>query len=170
MNAAILVARLIIGLGVAAHGSQKLLGWFGGGGVSGTAAFMESLGYRPGALYALAAGLGELVGGLLVAAGALNGVGPALIILVMLVAIFSVHLPNGFFNSNNGWELPAANIAAALAFDYAGFGKYALDRSMLHFPFYTMEIRWVLVGVAVILALGTVVTRHRQAHQPTASS
>lgn len=169
MNAAILVARLIIGLGVAAHGSQKLFGWFAGGGVRGTATFMESLGYRPGALYAVAAGLGELVGGVLVAIGALNGVGPALIILVMLVAILSVHIANGFFNSNNGWQLPAANIAAALAFDYAGFGKYSVDR-ILHVPFYSTEIRWALIGAAVILALGTVVTRHREAHLPTASS
>lgn len=169
MNAAILVARLVIGLGVAAHGSQKLFGWFGGGGVRGTAAYMESLGYRPGTLYALAAGLGELTGGVLVAIGAMSGVGPALIILVMLTAIFSVHLANGFFNSNNGWELPAANIAAALAFDYAGFGKYSLDR-VLHLPFYTMEIRWAMIGAAVILAIGTAVTRHRQAHLPTASS
>lgn len=169
MNAAILAARLLIGLGVAAHGSQKLFGWFGGGGVRGTATYMESLGYRPGTLYAIAAGLGELVGGVLVAIGAMNGVGPALIIMVMLVAIFSVHLANGFFNSNNGWELPAANIAAALAFDYAGFGKYSVDR-ILHFALYTMEIRWMLIGAAVILALATVATRHRQAHLPTASS
>lgn len=169
MNAAILVARLIIGLGVAAHGSQKLFGWFGGGGVRGTATYMESLGYRPGAPYALAAGLGELAGGVLVAIGAMNGVGPALIVLVMLVAIFSVHLANGFFNSNNGWELPAANIAAVLAFDYSGFGKYSVDR-ILHLPLYSMDIRWVMIGAAVILALGTVATRHRQAHLPTASS
>lgn len=166
MNAAILVARLIIGLGVAAHGSQKLFGWFGGGGVRGTAAFMEGLGYRPGALYAVAAGLGELAGGVLVAAGLLNGAGPALIVLVMLVAIFSVHAGNGFFNSNNGWELPAANIAAALAFDYAGFGKYSLDR-LLHLPFYSPEIRWVMLGAAIVLALGAAITRRRQAQQPT---
>lgn len=160
MNVAILLARLIIGLGVAAHGSQKLFGWFGGGGLSGTAAYMESLGYRPGTLYALLAGLGELAGGLLVAAGLLNGVGPALVILVMLVAIFTVHLPNGYFASKNGWELPALNIAAVLAFDYAGFGRYALD-PMVHMPFYSAQTRWLLIGVAVILALGTVLTRHR---------
>lgn len=169
MNAAILAARLLIGLGLAAHGSQKLFGWFGGGGVRGTAVFMESLGYRPGILYGIAAGVGELAGGLLVAAGLLNGAGPAIVILVMLVAIFSVHLPHGYFNSNNGWELPAANIAAVLAFDYAGYGNYSLDR-LLHLPYYAMDIRWMMIGVAVILALGTVATRHREAHQPTASS
>ena len=169
MTAAILIARLIIGLGVAAHGSQKLFGWFGGGGVSGTAAYMESLGYRPGTLYALASGFGELLGGLLVAVGVLNGIGPALVILVMLVAILTVHLPNGYFNANKGWELPAANIAAALAFDYSGFGKYSLDR-VIDFPFYSTQIRWVLIGAAIVLALLTYATRHRRAQQPTPSA
>lgn len=169
MNVAILIARLIIGLGVAAHGSQKLFGWFGGGGISGTASYMESLGYRPGALYALASGLGELGGGLLVAAGVLNGIGPALVILVMLVAILTVHLPNGYFNSNKGWELPAANIAAALTFDYAGFGKYSLDR-LIHFPFYSQQIRWELIAAAAVLALLTYATRHRRVQQPTPSA
>lgn len=166
MNVAILVARLIIGLGVAAHGAQKLFGWFGGGGVSGTAAYMEGLGYRPGVIYAALAGLGELLGGLLVAAGALNGIGPALVILVMLVAILTVHLPNGYFNSKNGWELPAANIAAALTFAYGGFGKYSADR-ILHLPYYSQQIRWILIGAAVVIALLTYATRHRRAHQAT---
>lgn len=166
MNVAILVARLIIGLGVAAHGSQKLFGWFGGGGVSGTAAYMEGLGYRPGVLYAALAGLGELIGGLLVAAGMFNGIGPALVILVMLVAILTVHLPNGYFNSKNGWELPAANIAAVLTFAYAGFGKYSVDR-ILHLPFFSPQIRWIMLAGAVVLALLTYASRHHQAHQAT---
>ncbi len=57
MNTALLIGRLIIGLGLAAHGTQKLLGWFGGHGLKGTGGFFESLGFRPGALFALAAGL-----------------------------------------------------------------------------------------------------------------
>lgn len=168
MNLALLAARLIIGLGVAAHGSQKLFGWFGGGGVRGTAAYMESLGYRPGAMYAVLAGLGEFVGGALIVLGLFNGLGPALVILVMLVAIATVHLPHGYFASNNGWELPAANIAAVLAFDYSGYGKYCIDR-MLNLPFYSLEVRWVMIGAAVILALGALATRHRHAQQPTPS-
>ncbi len=169
MNAIILVARLIIGLGLMAHGSQKLFGWFGGGGVRGTSGFMESLGYRPGIVYALASGLGEFLGGLLIAAGILNGIGPALIVVVMLVAIFSVHAPRGYFNANNGWELPITNIAGALAIDYAGFGKYSLDR-LIHFPFYSTEVRWIMLGAAVVLAMLTVATRRRQAQQPTPSA
>ena len=68
MDAGLLIARLIVGLGLAAHGTQKLFGWFGGHGLTGTGGFFESLGFRPGVLFALAAGLGELGGGLLTAA------------------------------------------------------------------------------------------------------
>ncbi|HEY8370791.1 MAG TPA: DoxX family membrane protein, partial [Thermodesulfobacteriota bacterium] len=63
MDAALLIARLILGLGLAAHGAQKLFGWFGGYGIKGTGGFMETLGFRPGALFAVAAGLGEVGGG-----------------------------------------------------------------------------------------------------------
>jgi putative oxidoreductase len=168
MNAAILLARLIVGLGIAAHGSQKLFGWFGGGGLAGTGTFMESHGYRPGAAYAFLAGAGELAGGLLIALGLLNGVGPGLVICVMLVAIFTVHFENGYFNAQGGWELPATNIAAALAFDYAGYGTYSLDR-LLSFPFFTMAVRWEIVGGAVVLALLSFATRRRApTQQPTA--
>src|SRR5207244_9444618 len=83
MDAVLLIARLIIGLGLAAHGMQKLLGWFSGYGLKGTAGFFESIGFRPGVLFALAAGLGEVAGGLLTAAGLFGPIGPSLIITVM---------------------------------------------------------------------------------------
>src|SRR6266571_3774482 len=113
MDAAVLIARLIIGLGLAAHGTQKLLGWFSGY-LKGTAGFFESIGFRPGILFALAAGLGEVGGGLLTAAGLLGPIGPSLIITVMVVAIVAVHLPNGFFAQTNGYEL--ALLYAVLGF------------------------------------------------------
>src|ERR1700730_4389884 len=65
MDAGLLLARLIVGFGLSAHGAQKLFGWFGGHGLKGTGGFFESVGFRPGVLFALAAGLGELGGGLL---------------------------------------------------------------------------------------------------------
>src|SRR5258705_8114535 len=102
VDAGILVMRVLFGAAIAAHGAQKLFGWFGGYGLKGTGGFFDGLGYRPGFIFALAAGLGEVAGGLLTAAGFLGPIGPALIILVMLVAIFSVHLPHGFFASSNG--------------------------------------------------------------------
>jgi putative oxidoreductase len=126
MSIVLLIARLIVGLGFMAHGSQKIFGSFGGHGLKGTAGFFESLGLKPGILHATAAGLAELIGGLLVLLGFLGPVGPALIIIVMLVAIATVHWKNGFFTPN-GWELNAAYIALAIIFIGAGFGMFSLD-------------------------------------------
>src|SRR3981189_1818294 len=97
MDAGLLIARLILGLAISAHGAQKLFGWFGGYGLNGTGGFFESIGFRPGRLFALAAGLAEFGGGVLTALGFLGPAGPALIILVMMVALLTVHLPHGFF-------------------------------------------------------------------------
>src|SRR5689334_24478826 len=91
MSVGLLMVRVVVGLLMAGHGSQKLFGWFGGYGLSGTGGFFEGLGFRPGRLFAAAAGAAELVGGLLVALGLLGPVGPALILSVMLVAAVSVH-------------------------------------------------------------------------------
>ena len=69
MSAALLIARLYFGLGLASHGTQKLFGWFGGHGLEATSGFFDQLGFRPGRLFAAAASLGEITGGLLVALG-----------------------------------------------------------------------------------------------------
>ena len=126
----LLMLRVIAGLAIASHGAQKLFGWFGGYGVKGTAGFFESLGFVPGVPFAVAAGAGELVGGLLIAIGLFGLVGPAMVTGVMLVAIATVHLQHGFFAAGNGFELPLLYAAAALAFAFTGFGKYALDATM----------------------------------------
>src|SRR2546425_2119453 len=105
MDAVLLIARLIIGLGLAAHGMQKLLGWFSGYGLKGTAGFFESIGFRPGVLFALAAGLGEVAGGLLTAAGLFRPPCPPLIITVMVLAIVARPPPNGCFAQTNGDEV-----------------------------------------------------------------
>src|SRR5205814_7539283 len=86
MDTGLLIARLVFGLLMAAHGAQKLFGWFGGHGLAGTAGFLESLGFRPGRVFATAASLAELAGGLLAALGLLGPIGPALIVSVMIVA------------------------------------------------------------------------------------
>src|SRR5690606_7059365 len=111
-----LFARVLIGLLIAAHGAQKLFGWFGGHGLAGTGAFFEGLGFRPGRLYALAAGLGEFTSGVLIAVGLFGPVGPALMLAVMLVAAISVHWRNGLFATNNGIEMPLLYGIAAVRF------------------------------------------------------
>ena len=126
LNIAFLLVRLV-GLGMAAHGAQKLFGWFGGHGVAGTGAFFEKLGFRPGSLFAFAAGAGELVGGLLIAVGLGGPIGPALVVLVMIVAALAVHVRNRYLQGTNGVELNAMYIAHALALGYVGFGELSLD-------------------------------------------
>ncbi|MEO6836478.1 MAG: DoxX family protein [Candidatus Tumulicola sp.] len=159
MSAALLIIRLIVGLGIAAHGSQKLFGWFGGYGIAGTGGFFEGLGFRPGPLFALAAGLGEVTGGLLTFLGLGGALGPAIMVLVMLVAIVSVHLTKGFFSDKGGWEVAALYIAGALAVAFAGSGAYSLDR-IFGLSFLTAETQtWYALAAAVVLAALNLVAR-----------
>ncbi len=152
MDTGLLVARVILGMGLAAHGAQKLFGWFGGPGLSGTAGFFGMIGFRPGFPFALAAGLGEFGGGLLTALGLFGPWGPALMILVMLVAIFSVHIRNGFFATSNGVELPLVYATGALALAVAGPGRFALD-GVLGLPVWPAKSAWIAVGIGVAGAL-----------------
>lgn len=159
MALALLLVRVILGLALFAHGAQKLFGWFGGYGIKGTGGFMETLGFKPGAAFATLAGLGEAGGGLLTILGVGGPIGPALIVLVMLVAIFSVHLPNGFWQTNNGYELNLMNIAAAIAIAFAGPGAYSLDTLFGIDGLWTDGTRWITLGIAVILAVGNIAMR-----------
>jgi putative oxidoreductase len=122
----LLASRAVLGGYLAAHGAQQLFGAFGGHGIEKTAAGFDRLGLRPGRLTATAAGLSELGGGLLTAAGLGSPVGPAAIAGTMAVA-GTVHRASGPFAANRGYELPAANLAAALALTAAGPGRYSLD-------------------------------------------
>src|SRR5436309_15270838 len=97
MNTGLLLLRLVLGLLIAAHGAQKLFGWFGGHGLAAVAGMFESLGFRPARFFAALASLAEVVSGLLVAAGLFGPIGPALMVAVMIVAAMSVHWPNGLF-------------------------------------------------------------------------
>ncbi len=161
MDIAFLIVRLILGLGLAAHGVQKLFGWFGGGGLAGTGRSFESLGFRPGEAFALMGGLGETVGGLLTALGLGGALGPVIIVLVMLVAIGSVHYNKGFFITSGGWELNAAYIAAALAVAFGRNGSYSLDNA-LRLNFLTDPVQtWYALAAAVIAAGLNLVVRRR---------
>jgi putative oxidoreductase len=164
----LLAARLIVGLGIAAHGAQKLFGWFGGYGPKGTGQFFEGLGFRPGAAFAVAAGLGELTGGLLTVLGFLGAIGPAIMIVVMLVAILTVHISKGFFMTNGGWELNAMYIGGALAFAFGGFGALSIDRAIGLTALNGGRVSWLLVVIAVVLALINLAARRpaQQAAQP----
>ena len=126
MDLGLLIIRLVIGLTFAAHGTQKLFGWFGGYGLKGTGGWLDSIGVKPGVFMALLAGLGELVGGLLLAAGVGTWVGAILIAVTMLVAIVKVHGPNGYWATQNGYEYNLALIAVAIGVALVGPGAYVL--------------------------------------------
>jgi putative oxidoreductase len=163
VSIAILIVRLILGLGIASHGVQKLFGWFGGYGIAGTGGFFEGIGFRPGRLFALAAGLGETIGGLLTALGLGGALGPVLIVIVMLVAIGAVHYNKGFFTTNGGWELPAVNIAAALAVAFCGNGDYSLDNALnLQFLTDPLQVSYALAAAVIVAGLNLLARRRVQ--------
>ena len=146
MDIGLLLLRLVVGLTMAAHGGQKLFGWFGGYGLAGTGGWLESIGFRPGKVQAAAAGTSELVGGLLLALGFLTPVGAALVITVMVVAIISVHLPKGFFVTSGGFEYNLVLLAAAAALAFIGPGVYSLDASQ------GLDLAGVVAGVVAVVA------------------
>ena len=148
MDTGLLLARVVLGLLMAAHGAQKLFGWFGGYGLAGTGGFFESLGFRPGRFFAAAAGATEITGGLLVALGLLGPLGPALIVSTMIVAIVTVHWAHGVFAQNNGYELPLLYAVGAAAIALIGHGAYSVDA--------LLQLTWSPEVVWAVLALGVI--------------
>lgn len=131
---AALPIRLALGAVFFAHGGQKVFGWWGGPGLSKFTAGAAPLGLRPAWLWLGAAAFAELLGGALVFAGLLTRVGALLILVVMLVAMFGVHWPGGFFLSNQpvpGVEYTAALASMALALLVSGGGRLSLDEAMI---------------------------------------
>src|SRR5262245_26792712 len=157
MDTTLLIIRVTFGLAMAAHGAQKLLGWFGGYGIKATGGFFETIGFRPGVPFAIAAGLSELGGGVLIAIGLLTPFGAAAVVSAMLVAMISVHVKNGFFAITNGIELPFLYAVTAVAVACSGAGAFSLDRLLgldLLFPSYTTIILLLLAGVGASATLG----------------
>src|SRR5919202_3631644 len=123
--------RLALAAVFIAHGSQKVLGTFGGPGFKAFTAGNTPFGFmRPTWLWLGAAALSELLGGLLIGLGFLTRVGAFFIVCVMLTAIVGVHLPGGFFASNRGYEYPLSLMAMALALLIAGGGQASVDRAL----------------------------------------
>ncbi|PMG29595.1 DoxD-like family protein [Shewanella sp. 10N.286.52.C2] len=127
---AALVLRVPVGIVLAAHGAQKLFGWFGGYGLEGTGQWMASIGLAPGYLMALMAGSAEFFGGLALIFGLLTRPAALVNAFAMLVAIFSVHISHGLFISNNGYEFALALFAATFALAIQGGGKFAIDNRL----------------------------------------
>jgi putative oxidoreductase len=157
----LILVRLVFGPLMALHGVQKLFGWFGGYGLDGTGGYFEQLGFRPGRLFALAAGAAELVSGALVTLGLLGPVGPALMLLVMLVAMVTAHAGHGLFAATNGIELPLLYAGAAATLVLIGPGAYALDNVIGVSSYWTPEVRVAALGIGIFAALANLALRRR---------
>ena len=127
MEIGLLILRLAVGLTLAAHGAQKLFGWFGGPGLDGTGQGLAMLGFHPGRRHALRAGLVETGGGLLLALGLLTPVAAAVVFSVMLVAAVSAHVKQGFFLTSGGYEYTLVLGVAGLTVAFTGPGSLSLD-------------------------------------------
>ena len=127
---AALALRVPIGIILAAHGAQKLFGWFGGYGLEGTGQWMASIGLEPGYLMALLAGSAEFYGGLALVLGLFTRPAAALSAFTMLVALFSVHFEHGLFLVNDGYEYALALLAATVALTIQGAGSFSVDNTL----------------------------------------
>ena len=158
MEFGILLLRVTLGLTLAAHGAQKVFGWFGGYGPDGTGQFMETLGFRPGRRHALAAGWVEVVGGLLLTLGLFTPLAATLIASVMLVAAATVHWKNGFFATGGGYEFNLIIGVAALSVAFTGPGVLSVDHVLGFAP---AGIAWGLTAatLAVLGAIGQLAQR-----------
>jgi len=166
-NAALFLLRVTVGSLLAGHGAQKLFGAFGGPGLHGTRGMMESVGYKPGHMWAAAAGAGEFGGGLLTALGLFSPLGSLSAMSVMATATAKAHWGKPVWVTSGGAELPLTNIAAAGAIALAGPGSWSLDRAFgIRLP------RWFsllsLLAMAGITANGIVASNREQqrAQQP----
>ncbi len=161
-NLGILILRVVVGAVLFAHGSQKMLGWFGGNGLKGTISWLGKTGARPAWFWGFMAALTEFGGGLLLILGFLSPLGSLGIIASMLTAIITVHWTKGFWSSKGGYEFPLVNLAAALALALTGPGAYSLDAILkISLP----EPAALIIGL-VLVVLGELALPLSQGHLP----
>ncbi|AEE23593.1 MAG: DoxX family protein [Alteromonadaceae bacterium] len=125
-----LALRIPVGIIFIAHGAQKLFGAFGGYGLEGTGQWMASIGLEPGYTLAFLAGSAEFFGGIALLVGLLTRPAAVVLAITMLVAIFSVHISNGLFMANNGYEYALALLAASVSLMFSGAGKLSIDSAI----------------------------------------
>ena len=165
MDLALLVLRLVLGLTFAAHGAQKLFGVFGGHGIEGTAGFFEQIGLRPGKLHAWASGSAEFFGGFAIALGLVTPIAAAALIAVMTAAVLTVHIKNGFFVTNQGFEYNLALAAALFALAGIGAGGWSLDNAL---GIDMTGASWALgaLGAGLLGGIGAVLSGRFGSHHP----
>jgi putative oxidoreductase len=163
----ILFLRVIVGLTMFAHGSQKLFGWFGGGGPRGTAGFFASLGFRREHALPMAvlAGLSE-ASGLLFALGLFTPFAALGMASVMVVAVATLHYRNGFWSTAGGFEYNLLIWSVAVSVAAAGPGRFSIDHAIGWAD--NISGLWWGVGVLVVSILGGLLVLTLREQQPPA--
>ena len=167
MTAGLLILRVVVGALLVGHGTQKLFGWFGGHGPRTTGAFFELLGYRPGMLFAVIAGLTEAGGGVMLAVGLLTPLAGAAVVGVMLNAASSLR-GRGPWVINGGWEYTVVLATVGASIALTGPGSISVDHALG----LDWSSAWGVGGLAlgVIAAMATLVLRRPLPAQPDATS
>jgi putative oxidoreductase len=164
MDTGLLVLRIVVGLLVVGHGTQKLFGWFGGGGLASTAWYFRSVGYRRAPLMARLAGSIEVAAGAALATGFVTPLAAAALVGTMFNASVAVHRRNGLWAMDNGYEYPLVLAAAATTLAFTGAGAFSIDgRLGLARP----SLGAGLVAIGLGLAVGTGVLMTTRASAPT---
>ncbi len=148
----LLVGRVVTGMLMAGHGSQKLFGWFGGHGIEGTTRFINSLGLRPAKSWAFVAGTSEFGSGLLTALGLFHPVGPIMMLAPMWMALTKAHWDRPIWAQQGGGELAVADMAAAVVIATNGPGRFSADRLL------GIRLPWPLVMLALLATAGGILT------------
>jgi putative oxidoreductase len=164
MEAGLLLIRVVLGGIMAAHGAQKLFGWFGGHGLAGTRGWLDTMGFKPARLHAAVVGLAEFGGGALLILGLLTPLGAAAVAGVMFVAIATVHWRNGFFNTGGGYELNLLIVATAIGLAMTGPGTISID-DVAGWTFAGPEWGLAALGISVVAAGSVLAFRKRPPEQ-----
>lgn len=159
-----LILRVVVGILLIGHGTQKLFGWFGGSGIERWVAGIGNRGFKPAPFWGWAGALGETIGGALLALGFLSPLGSFGIAASMLVAIVTAHWSKGIWNSKGGIEFPLTNMIAALAVALTGPGRYSFD----HLLGISLPV-WLGWTAAVVIIGGAVVGLLTRKPAPAAS-
>src|SRR3954451_14121057 len=152
MDLGLFLIHVVVGLVIAAHGSQKLFGLFGGAGLDGTGGVMESLGLAPGRPMALASGLTEFAGGILLALGLFVPLAAALIAATYIVAARTAHAGKGPWSADGGWEYVMVLSTVAIGLAFNGAGKWSLDNAIG----WDVSGLWWGIGSAVVALIGAI--------------
>jgi len=168
LDLALFILQIAVGLTFAAHGAQKLFGWWEGPGMAGWETAMHRMGFRPPRLFAWVSALVEFVGGLMLAIGFLTPLVAAAIVAQAVVIIGRAHWANGFFNQRSGIEYPLLLGAGAAALGLAGPSVLSVDSSFGFVVDPTIRVGLVVAGIIAGLVVLTIPRLGTQARSTSA--